>query len=464
MKAEFLRSLEEMRGVHFVFQDEKLVYSRFDTASSGYATRDVIGLPFTYAIAPECREEVLKINRDLLKGRDKSIAYYNTLALAKDGSRVPVRCAVWATMYQDKPAVAGVMARITDEDQAASLARETTSDYRLLSKSASKAGEGIIAFEKGNQEQLSCIYANEEIERLSGHFADDILGMKIKDLFSNEIICEQPGTPLRYESEVFKKGGGTTPVEICLGMATLHPKRQVTIVYVRDITERKRWEAANLKLQQSLRFYARQVIKAQEKERKRLSRDLHDSTIQSLISIYNRLQDINGRCPEGFGDLCEVIENALIDLRTFTWNLRPPLLDDMGLAPTLRWLTANTLRSSGLKVEVCITGRERRLPDNVELSVFRIAQEAINNVHRHAKASVAKVSLDFGEEWITLSIRDNGCGFKVPARLTSLANKGKLGLIGMNERSMDIGADIHIRSQKGKGSIVLVAIPMSGSA
>ncbi|MFA4837630.1 MAG: ATP-binding protein, partial [Dehalococcoidia bacterium] len=103
-------------------------------------------------------------------------------------------------------------------------------------------------------------------------------------------------------------------------------------------------------------------------------------------------------------------------------------------------------------------------PANVELSVFRIAQEALNNVHRHAHASTAKVVLDFAEEWITLTISDDGCGFQVPERLASLVGKGKLGVIGMNERSLDIGATLKIESKPGQGTVISIQIPQPGAA
>jgi len=347
MEATFLQSLEEWKGVTFVMQDDKVVYTRFDTKQLGYETEEIVGTPMRKIVAPECFDEVVKLHHDVLKKGGREVVYYKTLGLARDGSKVPLRCAVWATTYHDKPAVGGVMAVITDKDQAAPLPSDDSGDYRNLWAEAGKSYEGIAVFESKKGKELRCIYANGEIERLSGYSSSELMGAKLDDLLRVGDVGEKDGTPSRYETEMFHKDGHTTPVELCIGMAKLYRQKQVTVIYVRDITERKTWEAETLKLQEDLRFYASQVVKAQEEERKRLSRELHDGTIQTLVVIADQLRALRRVSHDSLDDLCDMVDHTLSEIRSITWRLRPPFLDDKGLVPALRWLAGNVSREGG---------------------------------------------------------------------------------------------------------------------
>ena len=473
MENEFFRTLDGLRGTQFVLQDNRTVYSRMENwLRYGYSSEDVIGHPISEIIAPECIEDVLAIFRDRLDGPQRP-AFYETALLEKGGGRVPLECAVWSTTYRNRPAVAGVMVELGEERGSTSLRERHQGIRQVLSKGAARAGEGIAVFRIENDDEFPCIHANDEFARMSGYDTKELERLTAWDLFEDGIDCQgtrspnrskEKSEPLRSECDMLIKGGGTIPVQVCYGIVESPQFRQAIIIHVRDITERRSWEARNTKLQQDMRFYARQVVKTQEEERKRLSRELHDSTIQTLLVISDQLRDVSRTSDDRFAQLNELVEHAIVDARSFIWRLRPPVLDDMGLAPTLRWLGGNISRADDLKVEICITGQEKRLPANVELSVFRIAQEALNNVHRHAHASTAKVVLDFAEEWITLTISDDGCGFQVPERLASLVGKGKLGVIGMNERSLDIGATLKIESKPGQGTVISIQIPQPGAA
>jgi len=144
-----------------------------------------------------------------------------------------------------------------------------------------------------------------------------------------------------------------------------------------------------------------EAIKAQEVERQRLAQALHDDTIQELLLISHRLEDIaagtHGRLPrdarERLMEVRGLVERAVNEVRRFTLDLRPSILDDMGLVPALRWLAGRLTAGDGLEAEVRILGGERRLPRGTELALFRIAQEALSNARKHACASAAVVTL-----------------------------------------------------------------------
>ncbi len=218
--------------------------------------------------------------------------------------------------------------------------------------------------------------------------------------------------------------------------------------------------------EENLRLYASLVIRAQEEERKRLARELHDETIQELLLVCHRLQDIAagtyGRLPEPARERLEgtrtLIERTMSEIRGFTQDLRPPILDDMGLVSALRWLTSRFAAEDRLDARLRVSGEERRLPPEKELALFRIAQEALNNVGKHADASDVTVMLDFRQGKLTMTISDNGSGFNSAVAVDSLPREGKLGLAGIKERVELLGGTYKIESVPRKGTVLKVEI------
>jgi len=216
----------------------------------------------------------------------------------------------------------------------------------------------------------------------------------------------------------------------------------------------------------NLRFYVEEITKAQEEERKRIARELHDDTAQHLIALSHQLEDFSRNnerlSPE---DVALVdkwrlqLRDALQGVRRFTRDLRPPMLDDLGLVPALEWLISELSQATSIAGELRVAGQERRLSSEVELLLFRIVQEALANVRRHAKASSVVVSLELAEDKTKVSIQDNGKGFALPRVLADLSQRGKLGLIGMDERTRLLRGTLEVESQPGRGTTVTVLVP-----
>ena len=215
-----------------------------------------------------------------------------------------------------------------------------------------------------------------------------------------------------------------------------------------------------------LRFYLRQIIRAQEDERKRIARELHDDTAQALVILSRRLDGLNAyrtQLPQSvvqrLEELLSLADDILQGVRRFSHDLRPAVLDDLGLVPALESLTANLLEE-GTRAEFRMLGDRQSLSPEVELTLFRITQEALRNVQKHAQASKASVQVEFGDARVRITVRDNGSGFSPPEGMNSLAEVGKLGLIGMRERAQLIGGTLQIQSQLGSGTVVTVDVPM----
>jgi signal transduction histidine kinase len=217
--------------------------------------------------------------------------------------------------------------------------------------------------------------------------------------------------------------------------------------------------------QEGLHDYIGAITAAQEDERMRLARELHDDTIQAVIALKQRVQLANQSVKTESGqkalrELENLAEETVENLRRITRALRPIYLEDLGLSTALGMLAREISQMENLEVEFMLLGEEHRLPREVELSLYRIAQEALNNVVHHAEAKQAVVSLRFNED-IRLEVRDDGIGFVVPKSPTEFAPSGHFGFLGMRERADLIGARLDVQSESGKGTRLTVTLPAS---
>jgi signal transduction histidine kinase len=216
--------------------------------------------------------------------------------------------------------------------------------------------------------------------------------------------------------------------------------------------------------QQGLRGYLGAVTAGQEEERRRLARELHDDTIQSLIALNQQAQmaqiALNGHpAMERLDEMQAMTAQIIADLRRLTRDMRPIYLEDLGLVPALDMLAKDASTSLGNPVNFEASGANRRLSAEVELALYRMAQEALNNVARHAQASSAEVRLSFDTGSIRLTVADDGRGFDVPESPAEMAPEGHYGLLGLHERAELIGGRLTILSKSNQGTTVIVSVP-----
>jgi len=217
--------------------------------------------------------------------------------------------------------------------------------------------------------------------------------------------------------------------------------------------------------QEGLHDYIGAITSAQEEERLRLARELHDETIQELIALKQRVQLTQKAVKDQdaaqlLGELEGLAEGSIENLRRLTRALRPIYLEDLGLVTALEMLARETSQPSGLEVDFERTGLERRLPRESELALYRIAQQALTNVVRHAQASRAVLRIAFADSEIELEVSDSGIGFQVPRSPTDFAPSGHFGLLGMRERADLIGARLEVQSAAGHGTRLAVRLPV----
>ena len=218
--------------------------------------------------------------------------------------------------------------------------------------------------------------------------------------------------------------------------------------------------------QNSLHDYIGAITAGQEEERQRLARELHDDTIQALIALNQRVQLAKLKLtkdPEADAALKEIqnlTEQTIQDLRRLIKDLRPIYLEDLGLVAALKMLVAETTESSAIPIELIESGIEKRLSPEIELALYRIAQEGLSNIQRHANASKASLMIAFSSDMIQLTIVDDGCGFNIPESPAEFAANGHFGLLGIHERAELIGAAFAIQSGKGGGTSLNITLPI----
>ncbi len=358
-----------------------------------------------------------------------------------------------------EPIVRGIARDITEQRQAARALRESEERYRELFENSRDA---IYVHDlKGRY-----VSVNRAAEELSGFSREEILGKHysrfvapryLKDVRKN--FCRKLDVPVEtaYETTVVCKNGVAKPIEV--SSRIIHKDGVAVGVQgtARDITERKR-------AQEALQTYARRLVDVAEAERQKIARELHDEIGQVLTAVRLSLQRIERDCEtvscfpritEGI----EVVDEALAKVRELSWELRPSLLDDLGLAAALRWYVARYTERTGINAEVLGAPVVRRIPPEVEVACFRIIQEALTNTARHSGATEASVYLERKNKHLRLTVSDNGIGFQSAALLNGLAASA-LGLRGMHERALAVDGQVEVNSTVGRGTQVIINVPL----
>jgi len=367
-----------------------------------------------------------------------------------------------------------VMRDITERKQIEEALRESEQKLRLMFEAIN---EGIFVIDLDGK----VTEVNRGVEEITGYRREQLLGQSGLDYMFPGFKDDAMG----MLQKVIARGG--TQKEVVVPMKTATGKvieveaissvlRDISgnpiglIGIVRDISERKKAEDKLKESKEELRFYLNQITKAQEEERKKIARELHDDTIQELITLSRQLDDLIDkkiRPDEDRRGSRKKIEGAqqkvtsiLQSVRRFTRDLRPSVLDDLGLVPALEWLASDMFAQFKIPIDISIIGTEKKITPDAALAMFRVAQESLRNAGHHSKASQIQLNLKFTSKTVTLSIIDNGKGFTPPKQISSLTRHGKLGVAGMYERAQLIGATLSIKSKRNKGTIITLEVPI----
>jgi len=300
-------------------------------------------------------------------------------------------------------------------------------------------------------------YTNEEFLQL--HNNDIIPDYGISKTAIKKVIADgKINIPVRYHK---KKDGTVFPVEITPGSFKINNKDMVFAI-TRDITERLRSEEYSKRTEDQLRFLTRRLIDAREDECKRISLELHDAIGQALTVIgfnlsflQNAIPDV---CQEILDDTVSIVDNMSNQIRNLSLDLRPSMLDDLGLIPTLRWHLNRFTRRTKIKTKLETVELDEYRNESLEITIYRIVQESLNNIAKHAEAKNVEISLKREITRITGFIQDDGKGFNINENFQT--NEGKhIGLLSMKERISILGGTFKIQSGKGQGTRINIEIP-----
>jgi PAS domain S-box-containing protein len=348
--------------------------------------------------------------------------------------------------------------------------KQARQQRRVSDQILSAVSQGVII--SGVQQNILSV--NDAFLKITGFSHAEVLGQTCKfmqgpltdpDTLANIRKAIETSTDFAGDILNYRKDG-----TIFWNELTISPVRddqgQVTqfVGIVRDISERKHAESEQREYTAQLQALSGRVLEAQETERRRVAHELHDELGQSLTAIKINLQAYERLAqgvPDGItAENIRIVEDALKQVRGLAAALRPSMLDDLGLVPALGWMTEQNAMRSGIAMVFECPMPQIRLSADIETACFRIVQEALTNIVRHAQCSHVHIQLIHEDGALVLSVADNGCGFDVTAMRLRAKSGASMGVLGMQERATLIGGTLTMESATGRGSILTLRCPL----
>ena len=459
----------------------------------GYASEEIIGHNTMMIIPPEFHEEETRILRRLRRG--ERIDHFETVAVAKNGRRLNVSLTI-SPVKDSRGKVIGVSAiarDITERKRAEEVGFKIASTLEESEKRLRAAFSQTYSVLLLLSPDGTVLEANRAALEGMGFTREQVIGRKCwepwwsglpKEVEILKVSVERAaqGEIVREECS-YRTANGT----VRFADRTLAPVRDekgaVVLIVASglDITEKKelldkleqRVHARTQELEQKnaeLRKLSARLLQTQDEERRRIARELHDSVGQLLAAVSMNIASVSREkaklstsAASAVSENMKLIEQVSNEIRTMSHLLHPPLLDEVGLRSALKWYTDGFSERSKINVTADISEDLGRLPREVELSLFRIVQECLTNIHRHSGSLTALVRLARSRQQVTLEVKDEGKGFPQGQYGASGSEIPGVGLRGMRERVRQLGGQLEITSN-GKGTLVSATLPLPEGA
>lgn len=351
------------------------------------------------------------------------------------------------------------------KDEIFEISEEARQEHEMIAKELVLIKERVVEYiEKGAALEKQVRASRQKLASVSKHF-DRYTEKEIREVYDSAHLLQTRLIMLRQEEKTLRDKRDTLERRL-LSLAQmieraddLAGKISVVLNYLSDD-----FKQVNLILEEARerQAFGLQIIEAQEDERKRISREIHDGPAQMLANIMLRSELVERSYRKGDTDgalkeiknVRKMVRSSLYEVRRIIYDLRPMALDDLGLIPTLKKYADTIADYNHTKIEFKMIGEERRLDQKYEVALFRLVQESLQNAIKHAEASLIEIKLEITEKMITVLVRDNGKGFD-----TTKKKDKSFGLIGMRERVEMLEGKLEIQSQPNKGTKVFIQVP-----
>lgn len=508
-KEEKYRNLVERAndGI-MIIQDGLLKYVNPRLAEmTGFSVEEATGTRFADYIHPDERDEAVEYYKRRMAGEEMQERHETALS-RKDGGKIDVELNAGVIKYQGKPADLVIIRDISVYKRADEALRKARDE--LERRVAERTAELVIANEQLRREieerehaevtvlesekrystlienSLTGIYieqdgkiafANNRFSEIYGYSRDEVVGIESwrlvhpeDRLFINDVTKKRlkgEKAPSEYEARGLTEDGETiwtlrrnTRIE--------YQGRPAVLGNIEEITQRKLMQRALQESEKELRLLSSHLLTAQEKERQRIAQELHDSVGQYLsaikFSVETTLQEMGRETAAADVKSSEavilMIQEAIEEVRRIVMNLRPSTLDDLGILATIAWFCREFQAIySGIRIQKQINIKEEDVPDHLKPVIYRVLQEAFNNVAKHSDADFVSLRIRKTDGTIELAIEDNGQGFDLDDAFSVDTPRKGLGLVSMKERIELSGGAHTIKSAKGAGTVVLASWP-----
>ncbi|MCU0554379.1 MAG: PAS domain S-box protein [Syntrophales bacterium] len=448
----------------YVVQDGMFQYVNHHAAAyAGYSAEELAGMNSMGLVHPEDRVKVRKQAREMLRG--KRISPHEFRIVTKDGRIRWIMETVAFIPYRGSRAVLGNSMDITETIEG----RNRLEALEALEASILEAIPHAVI---GLQDRR-IIFANDGVQTVFGWDALDLIGQSVRVFYRSDADFEEIARILytalekhrtfKMEFTCRRKDGTDVDCMITASRIGESLKEGNIVITYQDITDLNRAKTEVEQSRERLRNLSAHLESAREKERTRIARDLHDELGQLLTALNTDLVLLMNSVPPGQDDLMKkaedsvnLVEMTMETVKRIYMDLRPGMLDHLGLAVAIDWLAQDFQKRTGIKCSVSIDPAELRLDADLSFSIYRIVQETFTNISRHAEASRVTVSLRRSPDRVELVVRDNGKGITQE----QLAKPNSYGLLGIRERAYHWGGEALITGRRGHGTTVKVSIPL----
>lgn len=382
------------------------------------------------------------------------------------GDEFPIDASVSQVRLHGADLFIVILRDITERKRVEAALRANEQRYRTL---FNQAMDGILLLDAAG----NAVNVNASFARMHGYGVDELANMSLRELDTPETLALAPqriarimaGESLGFEVEHFHKDGRIMPMDVAASGLEIDGKLYV-LAFHRDITERRRAEQDLRRSQQELRGLSKAANEALEAERRRTARELHDELGQLLTALKMDLESLRSALPPNAPDLGKraqamdaMLDSTIAATRRIAADLRPLMLDDLGLAAALDWLTNNFSKQTGIATDLVIDDTVAQVPEPIASALYRITQESLTNVTKYAQATTTEIRLERDGDWVELTVRDNGRGIREGDK----SKQGAFGLLGIRERVTLLSGEIVIRGEPGRGSEVRARIPLAAA-